>query len=82
MNVSLIMYLDALLSAKAPGTVKLVHVKAHAGLEGNEGADSLAGEGCTKPWREEYPGEWDITKVEGRDGSQAPAKKIDVEVSI
>ncbi|KAF9519636.1 hypothetical protein BS47DRAFT_1324331 [Hydnum rufescens UP504] len=82
MNASLIMYLDALLSAKAPGTVKLVHVKAHIGLEGNEGADSLAGEGCTKPWREEYPGEWDISKVEGRDGSQAPAKKIDIEVSI
>jgi ribonuclease HI len=78
-NQSLIMYLDALLCAKAPGTVKLVHVQAHVGLEGNEAADTLAGLGCTKPWREEYPGEWDVSKVEGRDDNEP--SKIDIQVS-
>ena len=47
-NAPLIRYLSALLDARAHQgqRVRLQHIKGHAGHEGNEGADRLAGIGA------------------------------------
>lgn len=46
--MELIKYMDALLSARVRSgqQVRLVHVRGHAGEEGNEGADGLAVSGA------------------------------------
>ncbi|EIW87166.1 ribonuclease H-like protein [Coniophora puteana RWD-64-598 SS2] len=54
-NQPLIKYLDALLTyhANSGHTIKLKHVKGHAGIPGNEGADRLAVAGTAFPKLEE-----------------------------
>lgn len=81
-NQPLILYLSELLSAKPPKTFRFEKVKAHIGIYGNEGADQLAVMGCMYPWREEYPDEWDLSRVPTLDedileilsGPSAPAQ--------
>jgi ribonuclease HI len=62
-NVELIKYMDALLSARARSgqQVRLVHVRGHAGEEGNEGADGLAVSGA-KLQEVEEP-DWDALRL-------------------
>lgn len=64
MNLELILYLEALMERKSPGTVRLEWVAGHSGDVGNDAADSLATEGCLHPWRPEKEGEWDVMKLE------------------
>ncbi|KAF8318509.1 hypothetical protein DL93DRAFT_2075991 [Clavulina sp. PMI_390] len=64
LNREVIEYLSELISKKPPKTFRFMHVPAHSGIPGNEGADTLAVIGCEKPWREEDFGEWDISKIQ------------------
>jgi ribonuclease HI len=54
-NAPLIRYLSALLDDRAQNghKVRLQYIKGHAGHEGNEGADRLAGQGAEMPEVEE-----------------------------
>lgn len=54
-NALLIRYISALLDHRArhEHNVRLQYVKGHAGHEGNEGADALAGQGAKMPEAEE-----------------------------
>jgi len=64
MNLELILYLEALMEHKSPGTVRLEWVAGHSGDVGNDAADNLATEGCLHPWRPEREDEWDVMKLE------------------
>jgi hypothetical protein len=63
-NKSVIMYLSKLLDQRGQRgqTVRLQHVAGHAGIEGNEGADVLAGLGTLKPVLPER--DWSLVKEE------------------
>jgi len=61
-NAPLIRYISALLDDRARNghKVRLQHIKGHAGHEGNEGADYLAGRGAEMP--EEMERDWKALK--------------------
>jgi len=74
-NLELILYLEALMERKSPGTIRLEWVAGHSGDVGNDAADNLATAGCLHQWRPEEEDEWDVTKLE--EDKATPSKHED-----
>ncbi|KAF8340351.1 ribonuclease H-like domain-containing protein [Cantharellus anzutake] len=76
-NLDIILYLEALVERKLPGTIRFEWVEGHSGNVGNDAADRLATEGTLLPWRPEKEEEWDVAKLEQKQIPVPEAEKTD-----
>ena len=83
MNAPVIRYLSELLNAheRRGHVVRLQHVPGHSGIEGNEGADALAGQGSMLPVIEEK--DWDMMAevLRGEINATPPKSGRGIEIS-